>query len=365
MGVGTQKKEPGEVPGVTNELFYRAFKSSPNLMAITTCDGHFIEVNDSFERTTGYSRGEVTGRTLSELKLFGQQESTKLLSIVHNSKSLDNVESFIQTKGGSKRFGTFFADVIDIGIEKYILIMFNDITEIKKAQETLQKSEKRIERELARLERLDLVGEMAAGIGHEIRNPLTTVRGLLQILGKKEEFITYTDSFQIMIDELDRANAIITEFLSLAKNRPLNMKKQSLNPVIEAISPLIAARAADSNLHVVVETGDIPDIMMDDKEIRRLIHNLCSNGLEAMSPGGCLKIKTYTDRDEVVLMVQDQGEGIKDEELDKIGFPFFTTKENGTGLGLAVCYGVASRHNAVISVETDSRGTSFSVRFKI
>lgn len=219
-------------------------------------------------------------------------------------------------------------------------------------------------RELARLDRLNLVGEMAAGIGHEVRNPMTTVRGFLQLYRNKEAFTHYKGSFDLMIDELDRANSIITEFLSLAKNKTLDLKAQNLNTIIENLFQLIQADAILTNKSIILRLEKIPDLLLDEKEIRQMILNLFRNGMEAMSPGGNLTIRTSTDGKEVVLSVQDQGKGIKSDVLEKIGTPFFTTKDDGTGLGLAVCYNIAARHNAVISIETSPTGTTFFVRFK-
>ncbi len=224
---------------------------------------------------------------------------------------------------------------------------------------------KQYERELARLDRLNLIGEMAAGIGHEIRNPLTTVRGFLQLYKDKELFTQYKNSFDLMIDELDRANSIITEFLSLAKTKPLVMENQNINTILEKIFDLIQANALVSGKYINMELGDIPDLPLNAREIRQLLLNFIRNGLEAMSPGGNLTIRTFTDGNEVVLSVQDQGHGIESGVLDKIGTPFFTTKDNGTGLGLAVCYSIAARHNAVINIESGLTGTTFFVRFKV
>lgn len=224
--------------------------------------------------------------------------------------------------------------------------------------------QKRLEKAMARLDRLNLIGEMAAGIGHEIRNPMTTVRGFLQMLGQKKDCSRYKEYFNLMIEEIDRANTIITEFLSLAKNKVIDLKKQNLNTIIEAISPLITADAIVNDKYVKVELGEVPDLLLDEKEIRQLTLNLARNGLEAMMPGQYLNIKTFTGEGQVILAVQDQGEGIEPEFYDKIGTPFFTTKEKGTGLGLAICYSIAARHNAVIDFETGQNGTAFYVRFK-
>ncbi|MFZ5643109.1 MAG: PAS domain S-box protein [Bacillota bacterium] len=222
----------------------------------------------------------------------------------------------------------------------------------------------RTEKEMARLERLNLVGEMAASIGHEIRNPMTAVRGFLQMLMGKTECTLYRSYFDLMIEELDRANSIITEFLSLAKNKPMELKQTNLNSVINAILPLMEAIAINKKAKIDLDLEEIPNLPVNEKDIRQLIHNLVSNGLEAMPPGRKLTIKTYVEGEYVVLSVEDQGTGINPDLIDKIGTPFFTTKDNGTGLGLAVCYGIADRHNAGIRFETNSEGTVFFVFFR-
>lgn len=224
---------------------------------------------------------------------------------------------------------------------------------------------KRYEKELARLDRLNLVGEMAAGIGHEVRNPMTTVRGFLQLYRKKDSFIQYKEIFDLMIDELDRANSIITEFLSLAKNKMVNLTLQDLNTILTNLSPLIQADAMQYDKYINLQLEEIPELPLDEKEIRQLILNLVRNGLEAMSSGGNLAIRTYIEGQEMILSVQDQGKGIEPDILEKIGTPFFTTKDSGTGLGLAVCYGIAARHNAVINIKTSPKGTTFLVMFNI
>jgi len=206
---------------------------------------------------------------------------------------------------------------------------------------------------------------MAAGIAHEVRNPMTTVRGFLQMFRSNQELTGYTSRFDLMIDELDRANAIISQFLSLAKNKPVTHKMQNLNSVIETLYPLIQADAFESDTYISLNLHDIPDVLIDEKEMRQLILNLTSNGLQAMDRGKTLTIKTYPGKNEVVLAVQDQGAGIDPEIVNKLGTPFLTTKDEGTGLGLAVCYSVAARHNAIIEVKTGTEGTTFFIRFNV
>ena len=224
---------------------------------------------------------------------------------------------------------------------------------------------KELEKEMARLDRLNLVGEMAAAIGHEVRNPMTTVRGFLQLLSGKPESQGLADYFTLMIEELDRANSIISEFLSMARDKTVNLQKRNLNAILEAITPLIKADAVVTDKNVSFALGEIPELNVDEKEIRQLILNLVRNGLEAMPPKEVLSIKTYLEGNEVVMAVTDRGCGIEPAVLNKLGTPFFTTKDKGTGLGLAVCYSIAARHNAAIQVDTGSDGTTFRVHFKI
>jgi signal transduction histidine kinase len=222
---------------------------------------------------------------------------------------------------------------------------------------------KHIEKEMERLERLNLIGEMAAGIGHEIRNPMTTVRGFLQIFSAREENSASKETFQLMIDELDRANQIITEFLSLSRDRTVDFKVVNINTIINVLYPLIYAHANTEDKRVEIQLGEIPDSYVDEKELRQLILNLTRNGLEAMSAGGKLTISTYMKHGKIVLVVEDQGCGIPNEIREKIGTPFFTTKENGTGLGMAICYSIAARHKATIDFQSNSTGTKVFVKF--
>ncbi|HEY4552541.1 MAG TPA: ATP-binding protein, partial [Bacillaceae bacterium] len=235
-----------------------------------------------------------------------------------------------------------------------ICCLFKNITEKKK-----------YEKELRRLSSLDLIGQMAAGISHEIRNPMTTVRGFLQLLLQEDKFESYHGYFKLMIEEIDRANSIITEFLSMGNTRTSNLQVLNLNSIIHDITPLIKVDALSQDKLVKVVTEDIPDLLLNRNEIRQLLINLYRNGLEAMSIGQVLTIRTYKDEDHVVLAVQDEGKGISPDILEKLGTPFFTTKDEGTGLGLGVCYGIAARHNAKIEIETGADGTVFFIKFKI
>lgn len=237
--------------------------------------------------------------------------------------------------------------------------------EYQRSRDYLVRIEKqKMENEMSRFDRLNLIGEMAASIGHEIRNPLTTVRGYLQHFSRKKDFSNYEESFGVMIQELDRANLIITEFLSLAKNKKVDLEPNDLNNTIAKIYPLLQADAVGAGKSIILELGEIPNILMDENEIKQCILNLVRNGLEAIKYKGIVIIKTYLDDQRVVLKIQDNGEGISQEIIEKLGTPFVTTKENGTGIGIPICYRIAERHHAQLDIETSSAGTKFFITFE-
>lgn len=228
-----------------------------------------------------------------------------------------------------------------------------------------RRNKRKNEADLLRLDRLNLVGEMAASIGHEVRNPMTTVRGYLQMFLRKDDYAQHRQQFATMVEEIDRANDIISGFLSLAKNKAVEMKRDNLNNVINALSPMLQAEAMRTGHDLQVEMGKVPDVTLDEKEIRQILLNLAYNAFDAMEAGGKLTIATYLENGNVVLAVSDTGKGIPREVMDKLGTPFLTTKKHGTGLGLPVCYRIAERHGAKIDVRTSPQGTTFSIYFKI
>lgn len=223
---------------------------------------------------------------------------------------------------------------------------------------------KQMEQEMLRFDRLNTIGQMAASLAHEIRNPMTTVRGYLQFLSSRKEYSNHKEQFSLMIEELDRGNSIIREYLSMSRDKVSDLRICQLNKIIEAMFPLIQADANASNVQVQLILNDIPSMYLDENEIRQMLLNLVRNGIEAMSPGCTLTIRTFIKDGDVVLAVQDQGLGIPADILANLGTPFITTKEMGTGLGLPVCYKIALRHQAKLKIDTGSLGTTVAIYFK-
>lgn len=234
-----------------------------------------------------------------------------------------------------------------------ILFIGHDVTELNQLKD-----------EVGRMERLSLVGQMAASITHEIRNPMAVIRGFVQLLNERssDEQQSY---FRIVMEELDRANGIINDFLSLAQNRIVEKETGNLHDVLNELVPLISA---DANMRgQLIELRlceEASPLEINSKEIKQLVLNLARNAMEAMSDKGVLRIETFDREDAVELRVTDNGVGIPQEKLERLFEPFFTTKTNGTGLGLALCFSIVERHNGKIQVESKvGEGTTFIVSF--
>lgn len=335
-----------------NERFYAAFNVLPSIMNICDLQGRIINTNSSFAKVTGWKKEEVVGCTPVEIGLVCQDVFEDIENEFWKDGYVRNMEIPYTTKAGQIRSALFSAEKIVVDGETQMLAMATDVTDAK-----IMKSE------MMRLDGLDLVGQMAAGISHEVRNPMTTVRGFLQMLQKKEECKPYQEYFELMITELDRANSIISEFLAVVKNKPSCHVEADLNTIIKAIEPLLATAAVVSGSTVALELGKIRGLFLDEKEIRQLLLNLVRNGLEAMDQPGVVTVRTYEEEGQVVLAIQDQGTGIPPQILAKLGTPFLTSKNNGTGLGLMVCYGIVERHKGKLEVATGAEGTTFYIRF--
>jgi len=335
----------------SEDRFYKIFHYSPDLVAIIReKDNKYLDVNPMYLETLEYSRDELIGRTPEELGILPNIKLTHLLS--KGAKNIKNIEINFKAKSGHIITALSSLVTINLNGEICILIISKDITE-----------KKHYEEEITRLDRLNLVGEMAASIGHEIRNPMTSIRGFLQMLRDQHECMPYHEYYDLMIEELDRANQIITEFLNLAKGKPLDLKPHYLPVIIKSLYPMIQADAYYSDKQVRLDLDCPIRAILDEKEIRQLILNMARNGLEAMQAGGTLTIGARVINNCPVLFIKDEGSGFDESLLSRIGTPFVTTKENGTGLGLAVCYSIAARHKAKIEVDTSPQGTTFWIYF--
>ncbi|EGW36347.1 ATP-binding protein [Desulfosporosinus sp. OT] len=309
----------------------------------------FTFVNNETQKLVLGDKTELIGKSILEIfpKIVGSLTYAKLQEAMSQGKSIHwETEGFIN----SDQFYEYHAYPFDEGLT----VFFRDITVLKRQQ-----------LEFARLEKLNLIGQLAAGISHEIRNPLTTVKGFLQMFGSKAKYEQDKEYMDLMVSEIDRANEIITDFLSLAKANLDNIRPKNLNEVINKVFPMLQADAFNNNKEVVFDLNSLPDIMINENEIKQLILNLVRNALEVTPEQDSVIISTYLKEDKVVLAIADHGTGIPQDVQEKIGTPFFTTKETGTGLGLAISMGIAQRHNAIFEFKTGNYGTVFYTIFPV
>lgn len=326
---------------------YSLFNSFPGLIYLQEENHKIRFANDSFQAKFGPCLDQHCFEVIAGLSFPCPDCMSSMvlrsLTTVWKEMAFDN-----------RIYEVYSQPFIDADGSRLVFKVLIDITDRKNA-----------DRELARLERLNMVGEMAAGIAHEVRNPLTTVRGFLQLLQSKVESVNYHDYYQLMTDELDRANLILTDFLSLAKDKSADLKLINIAKIVMTMAPLLTADAVNQDKKIVLELEEVNDIQGNENELRQLILNLARNGLEAMQAGKTLTIRTYQFENFIILKVCDQGGGVDPAILDKLGTPFLTTKERGTGLGIVICQGIAVRHKALISFESEHRGTTVTVKFLV
>lgn len=234
-------------------------------------------------------------------------------------------------------------------------VTFHDVTDLVAAETRAQ-----------RAERLAVVGEMAAGAAHEIRNPLTSVKGFLQLFRNRFQELGLREDEELcdlILKELDRIADIVTEILLLARVRPLNRTTVEVNSLARQIRDL--ALATPSGLEVVTELdGGLPPVSVDREQILQVCWNMVNNAIEAMDGQGTLTIGTRLVKEQkaVAIDLSDTGPGIKREDLPRIFDPFYSTKPNGTGLGLSICHRIVEEHRGSIEVRTElGKGSTFSV----
>lgn len=230
-----------------------------------------------------------------------------------------------------------------------------DITKIIEREELLSRSEK-----------LTTVGQLAAGIAHEIRNPLTSIKGFLQIIQSEGTVPpTYTS---IMLDELDRIESIVNEFLFLAKpQQEIKFAVQPFKPILEQVINLMQGEANLKGIEIIVELHDLSSLKVrgNANHLKQVFVNLMKNAMEAIQAKGKIRIIGQVDREKSILtvIVIDDGPGITQERLKKLGEPFYSTKEKGTGLGLMITRKLLEDHEGELFFESEiGKGTVVYVK---
>jgi two-component system sporulation sensor kinase A len=230
-------------------------------------------------------------------------------------------------------------------------IMFHDITELKKSREMLQRSET-----------LSAIGELAAGIAHEIRNPLTSLKGFIQLFQHQLKDKT-NRHLDIMHSEIDRINTIVGEMLWLAKPKKMDFENKPLLTLIENVIALVQPEATLHNVQIITcFKSTIPFINCVENKIKQVFINILKNAIEAMPNGGKIHVEVEVFGTEVSIRFIDEGSGIPEEQLANIGRAFFTTKDKGTGLGTMISYNILHSHQGEMKIESEvNKGTTVEV----
>ena len=258
---------------------------------------------------------------------------------------------------GLRKDGTEFPSEVSLNCwqtngEYYWSAIIRDITERKKTQELLLNSEK-----------LSLAGQLAASIAHEIRNPLTAIKGFHQLMKSESNGKPYY--FDILTDEMNRIELIVNELLLLAKPQAKQLKQVDVSALLEQVCTLMDSQMHLHNVEVEVKCEpNVPTfIQCDENQMKQIFINFLKNAIEAMPQGGQVIITlNENNEDSILIRIIDQGEGIPEDKLKRIGEPFYTTKEKGTGLGLMVCRKIIEDHQGSLNISSKlNEGTTVEV----
>lgn len=207
---------------------------------------------------------------------------------------------------------------------------------------------------IRRSDKLSALGQMAAGIAHEIRNPLTALKGFVQLL--KSQSPNHPIYFEIMLSELERINFIVTEFMRMAKPQTESFQHRDLAVITENIVSFMSAQAILYNIEIkMVLEPSLPLIYCDENQLKQVFINVLKNAIEAMSGGGVIEFRIKRQPGaKLKIEISDQGPGIPEDQIALLGSPFFTTKEGGTGLGLMVSYQIIENHNGKLYITSEA-----------
>lgn len=314
-------------------------QSVPSGVMSINKEGIITKINEAGMKIL--KRRDVHGRPVSEM--IGEP----LLRYILAEESVRREEVLCEISGEKVWLGFSISPLLDRNknvIGK--IIIFTDITEFKELQSRIKLRE-----------RLEGLGEMAAGIAHELRNPMAVITGYANILKKKAD-PSLRDIVEHLEKEISLMDNIIRDFLSFARYEEPNLISINLEKLIHEI---VEGVSLPQGINLSIEIEPSEGLMVDETLIRQALRNLIQNSLEAMPDGGSLTIKGERQDHSYRISVSDTGKGIPPEIEEKIFLPFFTTKERGTGLGLAIVHKVIAAHGGEISFETSKGGTTFKI----
>lgn len=333
--------------------------SIEEMIIILDRDNKIVMCNKEYEKVIGLSTKDIIGMDIIEhvSKLQIRIDKDHIKDNI-NSVKYKNYEIEITTANKTKKRLLYsLSKIHNIDGEIIgLIIVASDITELKEQQEKMMQQEK-----------LALLGQMGAGIVHETRNYLTIIKGSCQLIDaliEEDKIKQYTKKMNKGIDEVNR---IIGEFLSLSKPKEVKLEEVSMYDIVHSIKSLVNTSSLTSGINIDFKLSkEERYLLCDEAQVKQVVLNICKNAVEAMAKvkNAELKIESgYNEKlNEMFIKIADNGYGMSKETLENIGKPFYTTKSNGTGLGLNVCYNIVKEHKGRIEVESKlGKGTTFTI----
>ncbi|MET3320215.1 UNVERIFIED_ORG: PAS domain S-box-containing protein [Peribacillus simplex] len=335
------------------DMYYAINQSS--IVAITDEKGIIVDVNDKFSEVSGYKRSELIGQThqLVNSGYHSKEFFDAMWKTIQNRK-VWNGEIRNRAKDGSY----YWVDTTIVpfytveGKPFQFLALRYDITERKQTEEMLHRQDK-----------LAAVGQLAAGVAHEIRNPLTSMKGYTEYLQLDEKDENRLEYLGIIMDEINRVNEIVEEFLELSKPQPLILETKNIVPIIQNVLSLTEFDARKKNVILFFDCYHKEILIRcDENRLKQVLLNFVINGIEAMPDGGEIKVVTELKEEKVHISIIDTGVGMPPDQLRRIAEPFFTTKKSGNGLGLMISFKIIESHLGRVFVESEvNKGTVFNI----
>ncbi|MEH6943621.1 PAS domain-containing protein [Bacillus sp. JJ722] len=353
----TARKEVEEELQNTLKEFkeYKYALDQASIVAVTDERGIITKVNENFCNISKYSKDELIG---SDHRILNSGYHSKEF-FKNLWRKIGNGEVWKGEIRNMAKDGTYYwvhttiVPFLNDNNKPYqYLAIRNDITEKKKQEEMLHRQDK-----------LSALGQMAAGIAHEIRNPLTSMRGYTEFLLLDEEKPDRKEHLEIILDEINRVNTIVEEFMMIAKPKADLLAVKNIVSIVRNTLALFAYEAKKKKVQIHLDACEEEFLILcDENRLKQVFLNLVKNSIEAMPDGGQLNLHIEKNDKNIVIVVSDTGVGIPQNQLKKIGEPFYTTKESGTGLGLMISFKIIESHQGKIEIESEqNKGTSFKI----